>query len=69
MKKHKNRKKPSRPHYQVHRRPTRRKSPGSIWFAPPPIADAPKSFREKSNPERSFPKSQDSININTGAEL
>ena len=61
-------KKPSKPHYHVHRRSTHRKSPWSMRFVPP-IAGVLTGIKAKRYPKRSFPKSQDSIIINTGVEL
>jgi hypothetical protein len=64
MTKSKSRRKPSRPHYHVHRRPGRKKSHGIRRFVPPPMAYARKGIREKRHPKRSFPKVQDSITNN-----
>ena len=61
-------KKPSRPHYHVHRRPRCKKSPGIRRFVPLPMAYALKDIREKRQPKLSFPKSHDSIINNTGIE-
>lgn len=69
MTKSKSRKKPSRSHYHVHRRPTRRKSPGSMRFVPPPIAGGLTDIREKRYSKQSRSKLRDSITISTGVEL
>ena len=68
MTKPKSRRKPSRPHYHVHRRPRCKKSPRITRFVPPPLAYALKDIREKKHHKRSFPKLEDSITNNTGIE-
>ena len=68
MTKPKSRRKPSRPHYHVHRRPRCKKSPRITRFVPLPMACALKNIREKRHLNRSFPKLQNSITNNQGAE-
>jgi hypothetical protein len=68
MTKPKNRKKTPKPHYRVHRRPRRRKSPEVTRAIPPPIAGGLTDIREKGYSEQSRSKLRDSITISTGAE-
>ena len=65
MTKPKRRKKPSRPHYQVHRRSRRKKPSMGTRFVLRPVVDALKNIRQKIPSEQSFPKLQNSTTTKT----